>query len=79
MTISKRIAVLALAWLSVPLWGTPVSIDRARQVANGFLLNEQVQPSCSVRKVHAAPRRLMTDQRFYVFDTEDGGYHHLCG
>ena len=75
--IGKQIAIMALILLCVPAWGAPVSKERARQVADGFLRTEQVMPHSgrkSARKVQAAPRQLMNDQQFYVFDTQDGGF-----
>lgn len=73
----KKWMLLALLSMSISLYASHVSVEQARLVADGFLQSETALhngPRKAPQKTRKTPRTLLSDQQFYVFDIDGGGF-----
>ena len=76
-SFSKKWMLLALLSMSISLYASHVSVEQARLVADGFLQSETALhngPKKAPQKTRKAPRMLLPEQQFYIFETDGGGF-----
>lgn len=74
---SKKWMLLVLLSMCVSIYASHVSVEQAREVADGVLQSEtaiQHGPNKAPRKTRKTPRILLPEQQFYIFDTDGGGF-----